>query len=145
MRTVAMAMCGLALAASGCGGDIQTSDADVQVIQYDALREYLAKGETVMVDVRSPQTYDAGHIPGAINIPFTSFRQRDARLDEAGRIVIYAGGWTDPLSVAGVKRAIALGYGDVYEFKGGVDLWEDSGRTLVKTTPAAPGRPEAGQ
>lgn len=40
-------------------------------ISYDEMRE-LVKNGAVLVDVRSKEEYDAGHIEGAVNIPHTS-------------------------------------------------------------------------
>jgi len=127
----------------GCQDGIKTSDADVNPIQRSELDQFMAEPGTVLLDVRKPEAFTAGHIPGAINMPFTSLRQ-DTRLTNADRIVVYGGGWRDPLPVAGAKRLIQLGYTNVYEFKGGTELWVDSGGALVKTTPGTQSRPESG-
>lgn len=38
-----------------------------------ALLERIERGETVTIlDVRSPAEFAAGHVPGAVNVPFTS-------------------------------------------------------------------------
>jgi len=125
----------------GCLGETKTSDRDIQNIRYEQLREHLAKGDTLLIDVRRPEMYKAGHIPGAVNVPLPTMRSNDPRLANYRRLVVHAGGWTDPLSVAGAKRLIALGYKEVYEFKGGTDVWADSGGRLI-TAPDTSGRAE---
>lgn len=136
-------MAGLGLV--GCSGEPRVSDADVIQLSHEELLGYIAEGSTALLDVRKPELYEAGHIPGAINIFSPELRRRDSRLDGAKRIVVYGGGWTDPLAVNGAKRLIALGYKNVHEYKGGIELWEDSGGQLVSTKTATQGRPEAGQ
>lgn len=42
-----------------------------------------------LVDVRDPQEFAEGHIPGAINIPVTSFAAGSGVLDKGKKIVVY--------------------------------------------------------
>jgi len=44
---------------------------------------------TTMVDVRDPEEYQAGHIPGAVNIPVATFAGKSGSLDKEKRIVVY--------------------------------------------------------
>jgi len=126
----------------GCLGETKTSDEDIEVIRYEEVQAAMAKAETVVIDVRTTKAYNKGHIPGAMSVPLPTIRGNDSRLTGARKIIVYAGGWTDPLSVAGAKRLIALGYDNVYEFKGGTDVWTDSGGRLVTADPNATGRQE---
>lgn len=49
-----------------------------------------SKPESItLVDVRDPQEYAEGHIPGAINIPVTSFAAGSGVLDKGKKIVVY--------------------------------------------------------
>jgi hypothetical protein len=50
--------------------------------------------------------------------------KKDAELKEADRLIVYAGGWQDNLGPAVTKRLMAMGYDDVYLFRGGLLLWE---------------------
>ena len=143
-RILRVILCGLAVSMVlvGCDRSAQTSDADVQVVQENHLAEQLAKPQTVLVDVRTADRYASGHLPGAINIPLPNIRPNDTQLTDANQIIVYAGGWTDPLSVAGVKRLMSLGYQNVYEFRGGVAVWQDSGKKLITSLPEKDSRPE---
>jgi rhodanese-related sulfurtransferase len=52
-------------------------------------RELVAAGGT-LVDVRSPQEYSSGHIPGALNIPVQQLADRMRELGETSRpVVVY--------------------------------------------------------
>jgi rhodanese-related sulfurtransferase len=56
----------------------------------------LAARRITLVDVLSPESFAARHIPGAINLPVVEIARRAAHLlpDRAARIVAYCGGPT---------------------------------------------------
>lgn len=118
------------LALVGCGGQT-TSDADVSNIEMEPLTERMNEPGTVVVDVRAPHRYQRGHLPQAINIPYSELRPGDSRLSGAETIIVYSGGWTDPLAKPAAKRLVDQGYKDVRTFLGGTELWQDSGRELA--------------
>lgn len=130
----------------GCGGTSKTSDADIQILREPELMKLLdeSKAGVVLVDVRLPGAFAGGHLPGAINIPVAKLNHhsRDPRLGEAGRIVVYGQGWNDPLSRVGVKKLMVMGFKDVYDFKGGVELWMDTGHPLSRSLDERFARPE---
>lgn len=45
------------------------TEAEVPRVTVDETVAAIQNGEAVLVDVRSPQAYQAGHIPGALSIP----------------------------------------------------------------------------
>lgn len=142
---VLLAVVAVAMSLVACGGPPKTDDTDIVVLQYDDLLELMAnpnrprnsglldafkkkgEGRTLLVDVRKPEKYQEGHIPGAVNIPLPELEASAPQLGEATAIVVYAGGWTDYLSPAGAKKLLALGYKNVYEFRGGMELWQAEG------------------
>lgn len=136
-------VCLLAVLMTGCTGGPSVSDRDVEALEVERTAEMMERDGTVLVDVRSPEAYAAGHLPGAVNIPFKDLRRSHQSLKEAGRIIVYGQNWSDPLSIAGAKRLIALGYDDVFEFKGGVELWVDNDRRLAGSDAEGRARPES--
>jgi rhodanese-related sulfurtransferase len=52
------------------------------------------KGKAMLIDVRSPEEYRDGHIPGAINIPAERIASEKGRLpkDKAARLIFYCRG-----------------------------------------------------
>ncbi len=130
----------------GCG-KTRTSDADIEVMREPALMKLLDEDGAglVLVDVRRPEAYASGYLPGAINIPVSKLERHanDPRLMAARRIVVYGQGWSDPLSRVGVKKLLAMGFKDVYDFKGGVELWQDTGHPLSRSLDARFARPES--
>lgn len=74
-----------------------------------------------LVDVREKDEFDAGHILGARNIPYSTFKQRinDFRRDQS--IYLY-----DENQVVSKRAALKLrkaGYTDIYTLKGGYKKW----------------------
>ncbi len=62
----------LVLLASVAGGGIAAAQAmrNVPRISIDETKALMAKNQVVLIDVRDPQSFAEGHIPGAINVPF---------------------------------------------------------------------------
>jgi len=78
----------------------------------------------MLVDARSAESYAAGHIDGAINIPC---RDRDAysQLPENKdtQLIFYCGGPQCRASNKGALKAMMRGHMNVAEFKGGFPAW----------------------
>ena len=43
---------------------------NVPRISIDEVKALMAKNQVVLIDVRDPQSFKDGHMPGAINVPF---------------------------------------------------------------------------
>ncbi|MEM9250753.1 MAG: rhodanese-like domain-containing protein [Planctomycetota bacterium] len=125
----------IVLAGLGLGCEVKTSDRDITFINVEELRELLAdeRERTLVVDVRRWGEYDDGHIPGAVCIPVAELRRSDPVLAGATSVVVYAGSYESPLSPAAAKKLIAEGYVNVYDFRGGLEFWEDEGGDVEST------------
>lgn len=122
---------------TGCSNTSQISDADVPPpIKLEKLDAFLnnAPKRTVLVDVRTHKRYAQGHLPKAINIPLAEIKEADTRLAGAENIVVYSQHWNDLLSRAAAKKMIYLGYKNIHEFRGGIDIWQRNDRTLTTAT-----------
>ena len=127
----------LTLAAPGCDSQVKVSDLNVQDLDYASVNELQTNpkmikkmGPVVLLDIRPEQAYQQGHIPGAVNIPLSHIVGLDDRLANARTIVIYGGGWDDPLAPVAWKKMRSLGYEGLYTFRGGVKEWVGQGRSL---------------
>ncbi|MDP9528360.1 ArsR/SmtB family transcription factor [Pseudomonas protegens] len=61
-------------------------------ISREELRQRLQEGAITLLDVRSPQEFAQGHLPGAINIPLEELEQRLAELAADQELVAYCRG-----------------------------------------------------
>ncbi len=79
--------------------------------------------DAILVDVRTPEEFNAGHLPSAININWydTNFAQQFSGIDKTKIIFFYCkvGG----RSAQATERLIALGYKHVVNLEGGYDTW----------------------
>lgn len=66
-------------------GDVEA----LEPIAQDELARRLEEGDVVVVDVRPPTEYAAGHIPGAINVPHDELLARLAELPVGADVVAY--------------------------------------------------------
>jgi molybdopterin/thiamine biosynthesis adenylyltransferase/rhodanese-related sulfurtransferase len=98
--------------------EIDTAGAEAEV----------AKPDTVVLDVREPDEYEQGAIPGAIHIPRGHLEsQVEGRiLDRDAHIVVYCAGGTR--SAFAADTLTQLGYTDVSSMAGGFNRWKDEGR-----------------
>lgn len=65
---------------------------DVETIGREDLLERLSSGDVVLVDVRPPEEFAAGHIEGARSIPLAELERRLAELPADREVVAYCRG-----------------------------------------------------
>ncbi len=89
-------------------------------INYEDLKKMIAK-DAILIDVRSPQEFNEGHLPGAICIPEYEIINRykvDLR-DKNKLIVLYcSSGWRSKKAQNRLKK---LGYINVYNLYNGTE------------------------
>jgi rhodanese-related sulfurtransferase len=85
----------------------------------------------VLLDVRSPEAFAAGHVPGAVNLPHGRLVERNlAVYDEQTLFVVYCAG---PHCNGADKAAVRLARlgRPVKKMIGGVEGWKDEGFSLT--------------
>ena len=83
----------------------------------------------VLVDVREPEEYVAGHVPGAVNIPQADLASRLEELPRDRPLhVICQHGLRSLRAAQFLKQS---GFADVATVVGGTSVWGGSGRSLV--------------
>ena len=65
---------------------------EVEAIGRDELRERLARGDVVLVDVRPTEEFEAAHIEGATSIPIDELERRIAELPPDREVIAYCRG-----------------------------------------------------
>lgn len=68
------------------------SRAGMEAVDREALVERVRRGEVTVLDVRPPEEYRAGHIPGAVSIPLSDLERRVAELPRDREVVAYCRG-----------------------------------------------------
>ncbi len=79
--------------------------------------------DLVLVDVRSPEEFQGGSLPGATLIPFWDFAKGryDLPKDKPILLICAVGG----RSLACGQLLASQGYREVYNLKGGLDAWAE--------------------
>jgi|SRR5687768_3566743 len=96
-------------------------------------RSFMGLGAPVVgvwLDARTEADYAAGHIPGAINLPYERVSKDHAMLREYDTLVVYGSDYNDNRADGMSKRLIELGYADVRTLIGGVRAWKNEGNPL---------------
>lgn len=124
---------GSALASCGVAAeeDAPVEDVDATSLGARDFAERLAEPGTVLLDVRSPEEYSAGHIEGARNLPqgAPDVAARIGRLDPAATYAVYCR--TDRRSAEAVALLADHGITDAYDLAGGVEAWQAYGGAVV--------------
>ena len=91
--------------------------------EQDATAAEVFEPGSIVVDVRTPEEYAEGHIPGAINIPLDTIGdEQPAELPDLGqRIYVYCRSGRRSATATAILAGI--GYTDVVDF-GGILDWD---------------------
>ena len=95
-----------------------------QTMTYQELQNKLnAKENFVLLDVRTQEEFNAGHIPTAILLPYDEINLKAATVlpDKEKEIVLYCR--SGRRSAIAKKALVELGYKDVKDF-GGISRWQ---------------------
>jgi rhodanese-related sulfurtransferase len=85
----------------------------------------------VILDVRTAQEYDTGHLKGSINLDFKSpsFRDEIARLDRDEAYLLYCR--TGRRSARAVMLMKSLGFKELYNLTNGIEQWQREGYEVI--------------
>lgn len=106
-----------------------TAFSNVNVDEFQAL---IADSSMQLLDVRTPEEYDEGHIAGAtlVDVNDSSFIERAvAVLDKQRPVAVYCR--SGRRSARAANLLVAQGF-QVTNLNGGVMAWRDAGKSLVK-------------
>lgn len=110
-----------ALLLTGCGASAQDNLGYRQITMEEAAKRMEQEPAAIILDVRRPDEYQAGHIPGAINIPNETIGSEALPQlpDKDQTILVYCR--SGNRSKQASEKLAALGYTQVLEFGGILD------------------------
>jgi molybdopterin/thiamine biosynthesis adenylyltransferase/rhodanese-related sulfurtransferase len=107
---------------------LQQAKRDIREVDTATADELRANPGAVVLDVREPDEYEQGAIPGAMHIPRGQLESNvEARVpDRSTPLIVHCAGGTR--SAFAAKTLQELGYTDVVSVAGGFNRWKDEGR-----------------
>src|SRR5438552_13377668 len=107
---------------------LKETKSQIREVDTAGAAEAIARPGTVVLDVREPDEYEQGAIPGAVHLPrghLESKIESQIPSRETAIIVHCASGVRSPFAA---KTLQDLGYSDVASMTGGFNRWKDEGR-----------------
>ena len=128
---VALLLSVIALVAA-CGNDTSTATGIRVAPVADAAEVFENQpDDLVVLDVRTPDEFNAGHLDGAIMIDFyeADFRAQIAELDRDVPYLLYCRSGNRSGSTADIMAD--LGFSDVIDIDGGINAWQAAGQPVT--------------
>lgn len=107
-------------------------------VTSSTLAGMIARGDVTLFDVRTPEEFDAGHLPGAIRIEPGSTadailsRHRDKLRDRPVVFYCAVGVRSSDVLMRTLKQIAPHANASLYNLRGGVFRWTAEGRALVR-------------
>lgn len=137
MKLLLLGLLALSLVlASACAGSSTTPGQIIKDVNPQKantlIQENAADPNFVILDVRTPQEYAAGHIAKSVNLDFYrgDFEAELDKLDKNKVYLVYCRSDNRSGQAADIMRK--LGFTEVYDMDGGIMDWEAEGLPTVK-------------
>jgi rhodanese-related sulfurtransferase len=108
---------------------LQRRGQKVSILQATQL---INQGKTVLVDVREPVEFAAGHLRDSRNIPLKELAARMSELDKFKSKAVIAVCQSGVRSAKATTQLKNAGFGEVYSLDGGVTAWQGQGLPIAK-------------
>ena len=106
--------------------DVLTVKDGLEALPAEELLDRAREGLVTVLDVRPSEEYQAGHLPGAINIPLSELESKLKELDKEKEVVAYCRGPHCVLAFDAVEQLRALGI-KALRLDGGYPEWKLKG------------------
>lgn len=99
-------------------------------IKSEKLKELISEGHCYIIDVREPDEYKSGHIPGAQNIPLGTISPDTLAHLDGKKIIFYCQSGIRSLKFC--NKAVDILKTEVFNLEGGLPEWKKLGKKVVK-------------
>lgn len=115
----------------GCGGTKETAKSELLTPQVFA-EEAAANPDAVILDVRTPEEFQSGHIQGAVMLDFQSpsFADSVQKLDHGKTYLVYCAAGKRSAKAAAIMKE--KGFTSVLSLDGGLNAWQAAGQPVVQ-------------
>ena len=105
------------------------SDPEVIDLERDEVKRGLEEGSLVLVDVREPHEFAAGHVPGSVSHPLSSFDPHLLPREQGKRVVFSCAAGVRSLRAIEIAQAEGLDLREHY--RGGFKDWASAGEPVA--------------
>ncbi len=111
-------------------GACQPSDI-VKTIHAEEFAQYITEEGVQLLDVRTPEEFEAGHIEGAVLIDYRTdpegfVQKAEAQLQKDKPVALYCRGGKRSHSAAELMHK--AGFKQLVELDGGIQAWQEAGK-----------------
>jgi len=99
---------------------------ELEAVPRETLMERVKEGLVTVLDVRPAEEYEAGHVPGAVNVPLSELEQYLKHLPKKQDVVAYCRGPHCVLAFDAVARLREQGY-SAQRMEDGFPEWKSAG------------------
>jgi rhodanese-related sulfurtransferase/thioredoxin-related protein len=101
-------------------------------LSVDEFARMAADKQNVILDVRTPAEFSAGHIPGAVNLDYNApdFQAKAAALDKSRTYLVHCA--VGGRSVRACEKLSHLDFPSLYNLPGGFKAWAKAGQPVEK-------------
>jgi rhodanese-related sulfurtransferase len=101
----------------------------ISLEEFDQKRQ---EKDAVVLDVRSPQEFAEGHVPGAVNLNVhdPKFEEKVAALDKSKTYLVHCAKGVRSRTACG--KMMALGFSNLFDFHGGFVAWENAHKPIER-------------
>ncbi len=111
-----------------------TSNAQVQEIDAQTLKQWLEENTVTLVDVRETAEYATERIPGAKLHPLSQFDPQQMQPATGQNLVLYC--QSGQRSTKTAQQCIEAGFNSVFHLHGGMPTWKNAGYAIEKSQDA---------
>lgn len=130
---IAVATAVAASAAVAAAGREEQAIRNVPRISIDELKALMQKNAVLVIDVRDPDSFKKGRIPGSVNVDFTQVLKEAGRFkDEKRTIVTYCACAREMTSARAAVDLAAQGIPGARALVGGWDEWVQRGEKIER-------------
>jgi molybdopterin/thiamine biosynthesis adenylyltransferase/rhodanese-related sulfurtransferase len=119
---------------------LSQTKARIREVDTEQAEQEIARPGAVVLDVREPDEYEQGALPGAVHIPRGHLESQieNKVVDRDAPVVVYCAGGTRSAFAADTLNQ--LGYTDVVSVVGGFNKWKNEGRAWSTPRTLTPGQ-----
>lgn len=104
---------------------------EVRRMSIDELKSRMNQEKPfILADARDVDSYDSSHIPGSIPIPADEVDQLADNYNRDLDVITYCGSYQCTASTAAAKAFLRKGFRNVWDYKGGIQEWQEQGNPL---------------